>query len=110
MVAREKLTLPAQVAVETYSVLTRLPSPHRVPVSIAWGYLREMFALPPFTLGSTGYVRLLDLAAAEGLAGGALYDALVAAMAREAGATLLTLDRRAVATYQRVGVEYRFVR
>ena len=56
-----------------------------------------------------GYERLLDLAAAEGIAGGAVYDALVAATAREAGATLLTLDRRAVTTYQLLRVDYRLL-
>jgi predicted nucleic acid-binding protein len=54
-------------------------------------------------------VRLLDVAAAERIAGGALYDAVVAATAREAGATLITLDRRAVPTYQLLGVGYRLV-
>jgi predicted nucleic acid-binding protein len=60
-------------------------------------------------LGPDGYVRLLDLAAAENIAGGALYDALVAATAREAGAKLLTLDRRAVTTYRLLRVDYQLV-
>jgi predicted nucleic acid-binding protein len=97
------------VAVETYSVLTRLPSPHRVSAPVARDYLRETFALPPLALEPDGYVWLLDLAAAESIAGGALYDAVVAATAREAGATLLTLDRRAVPTYQLLRVGYRLV-
>ncbi len=106
---RRKPPLLAQVAVETYSVLTRLPPPQRVPVSVARDYLKETFVLPPLVLGPDGYVWLLDRAAAESIAGGALYDALVAATAREAGATLLTLDRRAVTTYQLLGVDYRLV-
>ena len=53
------------------------------------------------------YSRLLDLAAAEGITGGAVYDAIVAATAVEGGATLLTRDRRAVETYRRVGADYR---
>jgi hypothetical protein len=40
--------------------------------------------------------------------GGALYDALVGATAREAGATL-TLDRRAVTTYQLLRVDHRLI-
>lgn len=101
--------LLAQVAVETYSVLTRLPPPQRVPTSVARDYLHETFAFPPLVLGPDGYRRLLDLAADESIAGGALYDALVAATAREAGATLLTLDRRAVMIYQLLRVDYRLV-
>ena len=106
---RQKTPLLAQVGVETYSVLTRLPPPQRVPASVAWTYLRESFALPPLVLTRQGYVRLLDLAVEEGITGGALYDALVAFTAREAAATLLTLDRRAVTTYQLVTVDYRLV-
>lgn len=107
--SRTKRRLPAQVAVETYSVLTRLPPPQRVPAPVAWDYLNETFALPPLVLGPDGYVRLLELAAAESIAGGAVYDALVGATALQAGATLLTLDRRAVATYQLIRVDYRLV-
>jgi predicted nucleic acid-binding protein len=107
--SRIKTPLLAQVAVETYSVLTRLPPPQRVPASVARDYLHETFALPPLVLGPDGYVRLLDLAAAENIAGGALYDALVAATAREAGAKLLTLDRRAVTTYRLLRVDYQLV-
>ena len=106
---RTKTALLAQVAVETYSVLTRLPPPQRVPAAVARDYLNETFARPPLVLPPDGYERLLELAAAEGIAGGAVYDALVGATAREAGATLLTLDRRAVATYQLLRVDYRLV-
>jgi predicted nucleic acid-binding protein len=102
-----KTTLLAQVGLETYSVLTRLPPPQRVPASLARDYLSQMFTLPPLTLTPEGYRGLLDLAAAEGITGGAVYDALVGATAREAGATLLTLDRRAAATYQLLRVDYR---
>lgn len=102
-----KTTLLAQVGLETYSVLTRLPPPQRVPASLARDYLSEMFTLPPLTLSADGVRRLLDLAAAEDITGGAVYDALVGATAQEAGATLLTLDRRAVATYQLLRVNYR---
>ncbi len=39
------------------------------------------------------------------VAGGAVYDALIALTARAAGAELLTLDRRAMPIYERCGVE-----
>jgi predicted nucleic acid-binding protein len=106
---RDKTRLLAHVAVETYSVLTRLPPPQRVPADVAEEYLREAFATPLLTLSAGGHDELLARVASEGIIGGAVYDALIAAGAQEAGATLLTLDRRALPTYQRVGVEYRVV-
>lgn len=107
--ARANGPLIAHVAIESYSVLTRLPPPHRVPAGIARTYLREAFALPPIALSPDAYAALLDTAATEGIAGGAVYDALVGATAGEASATLLTLDRRAVATYELLRVEYELV-
>jgi predicted nucleic acid-binding protein len=38
--------------------------------------------------------------------GGATYDALIGATVRAAGASLVTCDRRAVATYERLGLEF----
>ena len=67
------------------------------------------FELPALTLSANGYAQLLDVAGAEEIAGGAVYDALVAATAREARVTLLTLDRRAIATYRLLGADYRLV-
>jgi predicted nucleic acid-binding protein len=104
-----RAVLLAQVAIETYSVLTRLPPPHRVPASLARDFLEARFAFPPLALSPEGYRELLDLAPAQNIAGGAVYDAVVAATARQVGATLLTLDRRALATYQLLGVDHRFV-
>ena len=102
--------LVAQVAVETYSVLTRLPPLQRVPARVARDYLNQVFILPPLVLLPESYARLIDVAVAEDITGGAIYDAIVAATARDAGATLLTLDRRAIPTYERLGVDYQLVR
>jgi len=106
---RQKTQAIAQVAVETYSVLTRLPSPQRVPAAVVLKYLYGVFEFPPLVLTAKGHQRLLELAAANGISGGAVYDAIVAATAVEAGATLLTLDRRALATYRLLGVSYRLI-
>lgn len=38
------------------------------------------------------------------MAGGAIYDALIAATAKHAGAVLVTRDRRALPTYDTIGV------
>lgn len=98
--------LPAHVAVETYAVLTRMPPPHRVAPRLVRDYLARRFAGPVLTLPADDHVALLDAAAEGGIAGGAVYDALVGATSRAAGATLVTLDRRAAATYQAVGAPY----
>jgi len=106
---RTKTPLLAHVALETYSVLTRLPPPQRVPAEVARGYLRETYALRPLALSPIGYERLLELAAAEKITGGAIYDLLIGVSAQEAGATLVTLDRRAVTAYRLLQVDYRLV-
>jgi predicted nucleic acid-binding protein len=101
--------LIAHVGLETYSVLTRLPGGGRVPPGVARDYLRRNFRDPALTLPEPEYERLLDAVAQRGIAGGAVYDALVAATALAARATLLTLDRRALPTYELVGVDHRLV-
>jgi predicted nucleic acid-binding protein len=101
--------VPAHVLVETYSVLTRLPPPHRAPADIVTAFLAQRFRQAPLTLAPRAWQRLLHQAAGLGVTGGAVYDALVAATARHAGATLLTRDRRAVAVYEKMRVAYELV-
>lgn len=96
----------AHVLVETYSVLTRLPPPHRAPARLARAFLVERFPGAPLGLPPQAYRTLIERAAEAGLTGGGVYDALVAATALHARARLLTRDRRAIPTYERVGVEY----
>lgn len=88
--------------VETYSVLTRLPPPHKVAPEIAASYLDDAASGSLVGLAPRRLKPLVRL----GVAGGAIYDAVVAATAKDAGLTLVTLDRRAVPTYERVGVGY----
>jgi predicted nucleic acid-binding protein len=106
---RKRTPLIAQVAVETYSVLTRLPPLQRVPAAVARDYLGQAFLLPPVALPPESYEQLIDVLVAEEITGGAVYDAIVAATALEVGATLLTLDRRAISTYRRLGTDYQLV-
>lgn len=101
--------VPAHVLVETYSVLTRLPPPHRAPSDIVTAFLAQRFRQAPLTLAPRAWLRLLDQAAELGVTGGAVYDALIAATARQAGATLLTRDRRAIAVYEKMDVAYELV-
>jgi predicted nucleic acid-binding protein len=95
--------LIAQVAVETYAVLTRLPPPHRMPPELVLEFLRKAFSGAPLTLPPSDYLTLLTTVAAEGITGGAVYDGLIAATATLAGATLLTLDQRALPVYRSLG-------
>lgn len=104
-----KPRLPAHVLVEAYSVLTRLPPPHRAPADLVATFLAEWFRDAPLVLPPRAHRELVDTAASAGLAGAAIYDALIAATARQAGATLLTRDQRARSVYDRMGVRYELV-
>lgn len=103
------LRLVEHCALETYSVLTRLPAPHRSPGAVVSAFLRARFPEPFLRLNAAAYRRfVLDLPART-VAGGASYDALVAACAAAAGATLMTCDRRAAGTYERYGASVHFI-
>lgn len=101
--------LVAHAAVETYSVLTRLPPPHRVTPAVVHAYLADVTSADFLTLGARPHRELIGFLAAHNVTGGATYDALVATTAKAAGATLLTRDRRAVRTYELLQVEYELV-
>jgi predicted nucleic acid-binding protein len=91
-------------ALETYSVITRLPPPHRSPGVVVRQFLSARFPEPFLRLTARAYRRfLLNLPERE-VTGGAAYDALVAAIAAENGADLVTCDRRAAPVYERYGV------
>lgn len=98
--------LPAHALIESYSVLTRLPAPHRADAGIVAAFLAERFRSPPLTLPGDAQAALIATAAAAGLTGGSVYDALIAATAKHAGTVLHTRDRRAVPTYERIGVRF----
>jgi predicted nucleic acid-binding protein len=103
---RHEPRLPAHVGLESFSVLTRLPPPHRARPEIVAAFLRARFPADPLTLPGGAHEDLIREATAAGLIGGAVYDALVAATARHAGATLISRDRRAVRVYKALGVKY----
>ena len=92
----------AHVLVETFSVLTRLPAPHRISAADAQSALAglpwQVVALP-----AAGYQPLLAVAAAQGISGGAVYDALICVTAREHQLTVLTNDARSRRTYDALG-------
>lgn len=99
-----RLGLAGHAAFETFSVLTRLPQPaRRTPAVVA----RVLEANFPATrhLSPGAATELMDRLAGEAIAGGAVYDALVAATAAEHSVALATRDRRALDTYRAFPVE-----
>lgn len=104
-----KPRLPAHVALEVYSVLTRLPPPHQVTPALVVAFLEDHFPDPVLPYPAARHLSLLKEASEKGITGGALYDALVADTANHAGATLLTRDRRATRVYEALGVAFQMV-
>jgi predicted nucleic acid-binding protein len=94
------------VAVETYSVLTRLPAPRRVAPDLVTAFLAAHAPLSAQRLGGVGSAEVLGTAERSGITGGAVYDLVVALSAARAGARLLSLDRRAASTYDAADVRY----
>ncbi|MFP4513009.1 MAG: type II toxin-antitoxin system VapC family toxin [Acidimicrobiales bacterium] len=101
--------LPTHVVVESYSVMTRLPAPHRIDSTTAHRLLDRWTDDALLTAPATLQRNLLSLVAGAGLDGGAVYDALVGLTAAEHDELLLTRDRRAMRTYDRLGVAYQLV-
>jgi predicted nucleic acid-binding protein len=101
--------LISHVAFETTSVLSRMPEGLRVtPVSVR-DALDVDFPDLWLALDADGQRSCLRRAVDAGLRGGALYDALIAATAREHGAKLLSADRRAREAYEVIGVDVSYI-
>lgn len=96
-------------ALETFSVLTRLPPPHRAPPHVVRDFIAARFNAEFLRLTPRAYRSFLLGLPEREVAGGAAYDALVAAVAAAHSADLLTCDRRAASTYQRYGVSFRLI-
>lgn len=101
--------LPAHVVLESVSVLTRLPGGLAQPLSVAVEVMRLAFPGPLLMLPEGDYRDLFDALVDGGRGGGAVYDGLVAATARNHRATLLSLDRRAAPTYRAIGADVRML-
>lgn len=94
--------LAGHAAFEAYSVLTRLPAPNRLTPRAARTLLDRRFAGDRF-LDPDAHAALLPTLAELGIAGGAVYDALVAATALHHDLPLVSCDGRAIETYRRLG-------
>ena len=100
----QDVALAGHALAETYSVLTRLPGDARLAPADAARLLTARFSAP-LLLNRSRARKLPDTLARLGIAGGAVYDALVALAAKEHDAALATRDARARGTYDAVGVE-----
>ncbi len=98
------LRLIEHCALETYSVLTRLPPPHRTSGEMVREFLTARFPEPWLRMSQQAYKDFILGLPARGVAGGTAYDALVAATAAGCDAELVTCDRRALPVYERYGL------
>ena len=96
------LGLAGHAAYETYSVLTRLPPPARRTPAAVGRLLAANFEHSRFLSPGRAGQLLVELAD-SGIAGGSVYDALVAAPAIEHALALVSRDRRALSTYRDLG-------
>lgn len=102
-------TTIAHVGIETYSVLTRLPPPHRIESSDAAEIVKARLPGAWVTLDASACDALPHRLAEARVAGGATYDGLIALIALEHGLELVSRDRRAAQTYSALEVPFRLV-
>ena len=96
--------VPAHALLEAYSVLTRLPMPHRVPLKMASQALRVAFEGAAVADGANP-TEVLARAVEAGIGGGRVYDLAIAESALAAGAdALLTFNERDFAFADRIRV------
>jgi predicted nucleic acid-binding protein len=100
----QEITLSGHALAETYSVLTRLPGDARLSPADAARLLKARFS-PPLVMSTPRARKLPETLSRLSIAGGAVYDALVALAAHEHGLALATRDARARGTYDAVGVK-----
>jgi predicted nucleic acid-binding protein len=102
--AKGEVRLPAHVGFETTSALSRMPEGRRIAPAVVLEALQRGFPRPWLTMDAEGLRDALRKAVEAGVRGGALYDALIAATAAKHDAEIVSADRRALATYQAMGV------
>ena len=96
--------LAGHATYETFSVLTRLPPPHRLTADAAVRLIATNFPHTRQLSTERAAGLMADLARLD-ITGGSVYDALVGAVAVEHGLRLVSLDRRAEPVYRALGVD-----
>ena len=104
-----RLGLAGHAWFETYSVLTRLPPGLRRSPADALRLLAHNFQASRF-LGEVEAAELGGELGRLGISGGAVYDALVGAAARQQRLPLVSADARARPVYEALGVEIELIR
>ena len=104
-----RLGLAGHAWFETYSVLTRLPAGLRRSPADALRVLARNFPASGF-LGEAEAADVGGELARLVISGGSVYDALVAAAARQHRLPLVSADARARPVYEALGVELEVVR
>lgn len=99
----------AHVAVETYSVLTRLPPPHRIKPLEAAVIVEARLPDAWVTLDAETCKALPWRLAEARVSGGASYDALIGVVALEHDLELVSRDRRAARTYRALDVPFKLL-
>jgi predicted nucleic acid-binding protein len=107
--AEGEIRLPAHVAFETTSALSRMPEGRRIAPAVVLEALERGFSHPWLSIDADSLRVALQKAVAAGVRGGALYDALIAATAAAHDAVIVSADRRALGTYRSMGVEAMFL-
>lgn len=107
--SEDEARLPAHVAFETTSALSRMPEGQRIAPAVVLEALERLFTRTWLSIGAGDLRDALRTAVRAGGRGGALYDALIAATAAAHDAEILSADRRALPTYQAMDVAVRFI-
>lgn len=102
--------LMAHTMAEAYSVLSAPGGVYRAEPELVLEYLKKLLGdSPPIQPRAALYIEALEDLARHGRGGAPVFDALIALAARDADATLVSLDRRAKPTYELCGVDVRFL-
>ena len=91
MARKAEWLVPVQVLLESFSTLTRLPAPYRMPPDDAKQAIETMLSRNAVVIGldSATAWDAIDTVTHAGYAGGRVYDASIAACVAKAGATTL---------------------
>jgi len=105
---RETMMVAAPTLVETYAVLTRLPSPHRLSSQDAKNLIEGNFLkeYPCIALDENDYRRLVLEAPGKDVSGGRTYDWVIALCAQKAkSSALVTFNVRDFTSFSLQDVE-----
>jgi predicted nucleic acid-binding protein len=107
--AADQPSLISHVAFETTAALSRMPEGQRLAPAVVLEWLQLRFRSRWLSLPAAATRRALRSAVEQGIRGGALYDALIAATASHHHHTLISADRRAAPVYSAFGVEVVYI-